>query len=444
MLRLNLLIFLTLLLALTGCQSGADNDSSNTKPVAIASWVSSGDLQDTVTLDASASYDEDADPLYYQWNLLSKPVGSVVTLPATTTNPVTSFVPDKAGEYQIELVVYDGYQESSAYSGSFTALDLIDLSVAPDYTVYRGGNADADLNWVVEKNGAIVLIRDATNNLNIRYYSLTTGADFRVWLEDPEGLTVSDTVSFKVGETFNYQLSVGTDDQLSRSGTIGEQLNWVIEEDGQLVIERGASAELSYTYPDNHTGSRYRAWLTQYVDGAYTRVSNYVEYEPDGNLVYELTTDPNYMVVRNGNIGEAVLYHIEKDGSTLEYRSATDNLHWIDYSPASSSQYSITLVADDASKTPLSNTASYTFDTQPQTHVISFDGSVLTRDGNTTDAVTWVIEENGRIRAEIVGSGSLTYTPGTFITTGNNYRFWLKQSIAGTYQRVSNLITYTP
>lgn len=446
MVKLNLLTFFLLLLALTGCQNSSDSESysdNNTQPVASASWDSSGDLQEVVTLDASASYDEDDDQLYYQWTVVSKPAGSQVTLPATTTNPLTSFTPDIAGEYQIELVVYDGQQDSSPFSGTFTALDLIDLSIAPDYTVYRGGEASADLSWVIEKNGEIVLIRDATNNLNIRYFSLTAGADFRIWLEDSQNVTVSDIVTFTVDETFKYQLSLGLDYQLTRSGTLGEQLNWMIEEDGQTVIVRGASAELSYTYHDNRIGSHYRAWLTEYIDGAYTRVSNYVEYEPGANLTYELVIDPNYMVVRNRNIGEPVLYHIEKDGITLEYSSASEILHWIDYSPASSSQYSITLV-DDANKTPLSNTVAYTYDSQPQTYTITFNGFVLTRDGNTADVLTWVIEENGRSRAEINATGGLTYTPGAFIVPGNNYRFWLKQSIGGSYQRVSNLISHTP
>lgn len=445
MTKINLLTLITLLLALTGCQNTPDTDSdSNTPPVAIAYWENTGDLEEVVTLDASASYDDDDDQLYYQWNLVSKPTGSGVTLPASTTNPIASFIPDIAGTYQIELVVYDGQQESSAFNGTFTALDLIDLSTAPDYTVFRGGDSNADLTWVVEKNGNIVLTRNATHSLNIRYFSLTSGADFRIWLEDSAGLTVSDTVAFTVDETFNYQLSLDTNYQLSRSGIIGDQVNWVVEEDGQIVIERGASAELNYSYPGNLTGSHYRAWLTEYIDGAYTRVSNYVVYEPEGYLPYELTIDPNYMAVRNGNIGEPVLYHIEKDGSTLKYSNASDQLYWIDYSPASSSQYSVTLVTDDASKTPLSNTLSYTYDLQPQTYAISFDGSTLTRDGNTDDSVIWVLEENGRIRAEILGSGSLSYTPGSLIAPGNNYRFWLKQFIGGSYQRVSNMITHTP
>jgi Tol biopolymer transport system component len=67
----------------------------------------------TVHLSGAQSYDEDGDPLTYQWTLLSKPVGSTAALTgADTATPI--FVADKNGAYSVQLVVSDGKDSSAA------------------------------------------------------------------------------------------------------------------------------------------------------------------------------------------------------------------------------------------------------------------------------------------------------------------------------------------
>jgi outer membrane protein assembly factor BamB len=81
--------------------------TSNSKPVA-----SPGEDQaitiigSTVQLDGSHSYDDNGDPLTYQWAFVSKPTESNATLEgATTAKP--SFVADVHGTYTISLVMAD-------------------------------------------------------------------------------------------------------------------------------------------------------------------------------------------------------------------------------------------------------------------------------------------------------------------------------------------------
>jgi beta propeller repeat protein len=66
----------------------------------------------TVYLSGAQSYDEDGDPLTYQWTLLSKPVGSTAALTGADTVTPT-FVADKNGAYSVQLVVSDGKDPSA-------------------------------------------------------------------------------------------------------------------------------------------------------------------------------------------------------------------------------------------------------------------------------------------------------------------------------------------
>lgn len=52
----------------------------------------------------------------------------------------------------------------------------------------------------------------------------------------------------------------------------------MIEEDGQIVLERSAEKEESYRYFAYTPGKCYRTWLKAFIDGRYQRVSPVVSY----------------------------------------------------------------------------------------------------------------------------------------------------------------------
>jgi hypothetical protein len=82
--------------------------SNNVAPVANAGPDQSGKaLGSLVTLDGSASFDANGDPLTYSWSLTSKPADSTAVLKNPTSVSPT-FTVDRAGTYIVQLIVNDG------------------------------------------------------------------------------------------------------------------------------------------------------------------------------------------------------------------------------------------------------------------------------------------------------------------------------------------------
>ena len=117
--------------------------TANTPPVADAGLDQTAPVGATVSLFGGASSDANGDPLTYAWSILSAPDGSSAAL-VSQTGVQTSFVIDVAGEYVIELVVNDGFEDS-----------------VPDTAVVTTENtppvADAGLDQTVEVGDMVVL-----------------------------------------------------------------------------------------------------------------------------------------------------------------------------------------------------------------------------------------------------------------------------------------------
>jgi len=92
-----------------------------------------------VTLDGSASSDEDGDILAYSWSITSKPMGSSATLSDDAVVSPT-FTPDVDGTYELALMVYDGKEWSQS--------DLV-IITANTSNAAPMADAGADQNVVV-------------------------------------------------------------------------------------------------------------------------------------------------------------------------------------------------------------------------------------------------------------------------------------------------------
>jgi PKD repeat protein len=96
-----------------------ESSTPNEPPIADAGADQTVHVEDTVTLDGSASYDPDNDPLTFRWTQSSGPPVTV----SDPTSPTPTFKVTVAGSYPFELVVNDGTMDSTPSSAAVTVVE---------------------------------------------------------------------------------------------------------------------------------------------------------------------------------------------------------------------------------------------------------------------------------------------------------------------------------
>ena len=111
---------------------------TNQPPTARITQPANAFVGQPVALDGRASSDPEGAPLSYQWQLTSRPAGSGASVAAPTA-ALTSFVPDRAGTYQVRLVVSDGTLTGQA-SITATTINMAPVAVAGANQTARVGD----------------------------------------------------------------------------------------------------------------------------------------------------------------------------------------------------------------------------------------------------------------------------------------------------------------
>lgn len=143
---------------------------TNITPVAHAGTGQSVYVGDTVTLDGSGSTDANGDTLSYTWAFTSVPAGSSATI-ANPTGEVTSFVPDIADTYVVQLIVNDGTVDSDpvtiviqASSEQTVAIEAVQNCIAQvsllSTSVFKNANMQ---NTMINKFNAVIANIEAGN-----------------------------------------------------------------------------------------------------------------------------------------------------------------------------------------------------------------------------------------------------------------------------------------
>ncbi|MBN1334618.1 MAG: hypothetical protein JXB39_01525 [Deltaproteobacteria bacterium] len=144
---------------LTGCGSGNDTaqpQTSNTPPRANAGADITQSGDEVVELDGSGSFDADGDPLKYHWSFEYLPETSGVderlapfTVNHSAEAVTTTFAPDMAGTYVVELVVNDDRANSAPDYVVVTITGQDEIPVAN-----AGEDATVKLGLEVNLNGS--------------------------------------------------------------------------------------------------------------------------------------------------------------------------------------------------------------------------------------------------------------------------------------------------
>ena len=146
-------------LALNGCgDTNSVTTASSTPPVPGTPVADAGPdqgnirLNQSITLDGSASFDPDGNPLTYSWSL-SKPAGSVAAL-SSLTNVRPTFTVDLPGTYVVQLIVNDGRLNSAPNTVNISTVNVAPVAnagndqggMAPGSPIELNGGASSDAN----------------------------------------------------------------------------------------------------------------------------------------------------------------------------------------------------------------------------------------------------------------------------------------------------------
>lgn len=169
-----LLVGVVVVFGLAACGGGGSEAPVNTPaktnsvPLAVAGSNQSVFTGVQVTLDGSASSDQDGNPLSYSWSLTNKPAGSSASISSATS--LTAYLtPDLTGNYIVQLIVSDGTIASVEDTLTVTASAASVLRPLPDtgqvtsYTNTFGEDHDYLINspsYTVHGNGTV------TDNVN--------------------------------------------------------------------------------------------------------------------------------------------------------------------------------------------------------------------------------------------------------------------------------------
>ncbi|MGJ8560914.1 MAG: PKD domain-containing protein [Litorimonas sp.] len=187
------------LLAAGGICAERANYASNEKPTAAAGLDQAIRAGDTVSLDGSASFDDNTGSvdLGYNWSFSNQPVGSTAILTdAMTATP--SFTADLAGTYDIALIVTDeGGLDSDADNVSVSSDNLAPTADAGDGQLVVLGS-----NVYLDGSGS----NDPENDPLTYGWALTAPAGSTAALSDPASAT--PVFSTDVEGTYSVQLTV--------------------------------------------------------------------------------------------------------------------------------------------------------------------------------------------------------------------------------------------
>lgn len=241
----------------------------NTKPVADAGVDQTSNAGDSIQLDGSASTDVNGDTLTYQWQFISKPAGSTSELnDATLVNP--EFTLDAAGEYQLQLIVNDGYLDSDPDTVTINSIE----NTAP--VANAGADQDADIGQSMMLDGSQSFDADG-DPLSYQWALIHKPASSQAVLLGAD--TVTPSVEIDVYGEYVVQLVVNDGQLDSQPDTVmltSENLRPVAiaGDDGEAKTGDMVNLDGSQSYDPNGDNITYQWALIHQPDGSNVTLEN--------------------------------------------------------------------------------------------------------------------------------------------------------------------------
>jgi fibronectin type 3 domain-containing protein len=144
-----LTLLLALLVMFSACKEITQILGLNNAPVANAGEDQTVDFGDEVTLDGSASSDEDGDELSYQWTLTAYASGSALRDDdiSAATKQLAYVTPDEPGVYIFTLTVTDEYGDSSSDDVKVTVNEQLAPNTPSGLAVSGATETTLNVSW---------------------------------------------------------------------------------------------------------------------------------------------------------------------------------------------------------------------------------------------------------------------------------------------------------
>ncbi len=246
---------------------GLGAGGGNTPPLADAGPDQLARVNDTVTLDGSASSDVDGDVLTFAWTLVSQPPTSTATLsdPAVVLPRITL---DQPGDYVVELIVNDGKDDSdldtiiiSTGNVAPVAHAGLDQTVPVSQQAFLDGTGSTDANgetlsyqWTLESQPAssTAVLNNPTSPTpaftvdQVGTYTVSLVVSDGALSSEPDHVIIDTTNSTPVAVAGPDQaVSAGVTITLDGAGSNDEDGDPLTYQWAQTVIPVGSTATLS-------------------------------------------------------------------------------------------------------------------------------------------------------------------------------------------------------
>ncbi len=187
----------------------------NSVPIAQAGLDQNIKVGDKISLDGGASTDADGDSLTYQWELVSVPTGSAVTL-SNENSVIASFVSGSTGVYVVQLVVNDGEEESLADTVTITVSNVLVNSLP---VANAGNDQNVNTGNMVNLDGSASV--DADSDLLTYQWSLVSmPVSSTTVLVNPNSVTPSFTPDSDGDYIIQLVVNDGQEDSAAHTITV--------------------------------------------------------------------------------------------------------------------------------------------------------------------------------------------------------------------------------